>query len=90
MPVTILSRLRPNILVLQNMSEEKGCCPQRIRRLNEAIAQLAKRHAVPIVAFTRAELRRHFCIFRNRDKGRDCDDNREAYAGIRAISARPA
>ena len=56
---TLFTKLRPNILVLENMSNPQGR-PQRIRSLNQAIVQLAKRYTLPTVFFTRAEVRQQF------------------------------
>jgi len=57
---TLFNRLRPNILILEKMSDTRGGRSPRIRRLNEAIVQLASRHRVPSVCFTRMEVRKQF------------------------------
>jgi hypothetical protein len=56
---TLFKKLRPNVLVLENMSDPEGR-PPRIRRLNEAIVQLAKRYTLQTVFFTRTEVRQQF------------------------------
>ena len=57
---TLFSRYRPDAVVLQNMSDNGTDRPQRIRRLNDAIAEAAERFGFPVAFFSRAEVRQRF------------------------------
>jgi hypothetical protein len=56
----LLSRHRPDVLVLQDTSRNGTHRPHRIRRLNEAIAEAAEQYGFPVSSFSRAEVREHF------------------------------
>ncbi|MCP3475067.1 hypothetical protein NLM33_32615 [Bradyrhizobium sp. CCGUVB1N3] len=56
----LFARFRPNVVVLEAMSEVAPRRPQRIRSLNEAIMEAAKKYAFPTVFFSRAAVRQQF------------------------------
>jgi hypothetical protein len=56
----LLSRYRPNVLVLQDTSHNGTHRPHRIRRLNVAVAEAAQRYGFPVLSFSRTEVRNHF------------------------------
>ena len=57
---TLFAKLRPNIVVLESMLAAESGRPLRIRALNEAIAQVAKRSMLKTVFHTRAEVHAQF------------------------------
>ncbi len=59
----LLVRYRPDVLVLQDMSENGTRRVSRIRRLNNAIAELEENLGVPIARFSREQVRRCFAAF---------------------------
>jgi hypothetical protein len=56
----LFARYQPNVIVLQDMSEGGTHRPHRIRRLNEAIVEIAERYGLPVLFFSRAEVRQCF------------------------------
>lgn len=56
----LLLRCKPHVLVLQKMLSTDVHRPERIRSLNEAIAEEAQRNNMPVVFFSRDEIRRNF------------------------------
>jgi hypothetical protein len=56
----LLSRYRPDVVVLQDTSQGGTDRPHRIRHLNETIAETAEGHGFPVLSFSRAEVREHF------------------------------
>jgi hypothetical protein len=56
----LLSRYMPDVLVLQDTSERGTRRTHRIRRLNEDIAEHAEGFCVPIVTYSRTQVRRCF------------------------------
>jgi hypothetical protein len=56
----LLSRYKPDLLVLQDTSPNGTHRPHRIRRLNETIAERAEEYGFPVLSFSRAEVREHF------------------------------
>jgi hypothetical protein len=56
----LLSRYKPDVLVLQNTSHNGTHRPHRIRHLNEAVAETAERYGLQVLSFSRAEVREHF------------------------------
>src|SRR3954447_15042046 len=56
----LLARFRPNVVVLEDMPESDTRRPLRIRSLNEAIAGLAERYALPTFYLSRATVRQQF------------------------------
>ena len=56
----LLSRYMPDVLVLQDMSEHGTRRTHRIRRLNEDIAEHAEAFCIPVVNYSRAQVRRCF------------------------------
>lgn len=59
----LLTRYRPDVLVLQDMSENGTRRTQRIRRLNAAIEGLGEDFGVPVASFSRAQVRTYFAAF---------------------------
>jgi hypothetical protein len=56
----LLSRYKPDVVVLQDTSQGGTDRPHRIRRLNETIAETAEEYGFPVLSFSRAEVREHF------------------------------
>ena len=56
----LLSRYKPDVVVLQDTSQGGTHRPHRIRRLNEAVAETAERQGFAVVSFSRAEVREDF------------------------------
>ena len=57
----LLSQYKPNVVVLQDKTYRTGTDrPHRIRRLNQAIAELAERYGFPIVFLSRNDVRKCF------------------------------
>jgi hypothetical protein len=56
----LLSRYKPDVVVLQDTSQGGTDRPHRIRRLNETIAETAEGYGFPVLSFSRAEVREHF------------------------------
>jgi len=56
----LLGRYRPDVLVLQNMSEASAHRPHRIRQLNEAITELAEQCGLRVVFLSRERVRQCF------------------------------
>jgi len=56
----LLSRYKPDVVVLQDTAQGGTDRPHRIRRLNETIAETAEKHGFPVSSFSRAEVREHF------------------------------
>jgi hypothetical protein len=55
-----LARYLPDALVLQDMSRTGTHRTHRIRRLNDDIAEVAERHCIPVLTYSRTEVRRCF------------------------------
>jgi len=55
----VFARYRPDVVVLQDMSERTTRRP-RIRRLNETITERAEGHGFPVRLFSRNDVRRCF------------------------------
>ena len=56
----LLSRHKPDVLVLQDTSHNGTHRPHRIRRLNEEVVEVSERYGFPVLSFSRAEVRNHF------------------------------
>ena len=56
----LLSRYKPDLVVLQDTSHTGTHRPHRIRRLNETIAEAAEEYGFPVLTFSRAEVRERF------------------------------
>lgn len=56
----IFGRYTPDVLVLQDMSESGTHRANRVRRLNRAIEEFAVARHVPVVAYSRAQVRECF------------------------------
>jgi hypothetical protein len=56
----LFARHRPDVVVLQDISHAGTHRPHRIRRLNEAIAEIAEQYGFPVVFISRDEVRQHF------------------------------
>jgi hypothetical protein len=56
----LLSRYKPDVVVLQDTSQTGTDRPHRIRRLNETIVETAEGHGFFVFTFSRAEVRQHF------------------------------
>ena len=56
----VFARYRPDVVVLQGMSERGTRRPYRIRRLNETITERAEGHGFPVRLFSRNDVRRCF------------------------------
>lgn len=56
----LLTRYKPDVLVLQDMGKNEPHRILRIRLLNIAIARLAENACVPVLMISRARLREHF------------------------------
>jgi hypothetical protein len=57
---SVFARYRPDVVVLQDMSERETHRPHRIRRLNETITERAERYGYPVRFFSRNDVRRCF------------------------------
>src|SRR5262249_23736740 len=57
---SLLTRYRPEVVVLQDMSQTGTQRPHRIQRLNDAIAELARAYTLTVAVFSREEVRRQF------------------------------
>jgi Holliday junction resolvasome RuvABC endonuclease subunit len=57
---SLFARYLPNVVVLENMSDANTRRPERIRHLNKAIEQLASGHSLPVMSFTRSDVREQF------------------------------
>src|SRR6266536_5529454 len=55
-----MGRCTPDVLVLQDTSERGTLRARRIRHLNEAIGTLAETQGIPVVAYSRAQVRACF------------------------------
>jgi hypothetical protein len=56
----LLSRYKPDVLVLQDTSHNGTHRPHRIRHLNEAVAETGERYGLQVLSFSRVEVREHF------------------------------
>jgi Holliday junction resolvasome RuvABC endonuclease subunit len=56
----LLSRYRPDVLVLQDTSSTGTHRPSRIRRLNEAVVEMAEQYGIPVASFSRSQVRERF------------------------------
>jgi hypothetical protein len=65
----LFARYRPDVVVLQDMSQTGTHRPHRIRRLNEAIVQAAERYGFPVAFFSRVEVRQRFTHLGSVTKG---------------------
>jgi hypothetical protein len=57
---SLFIRYKPHVVVLQDMSPTGTHRPYRIRRLNKAIAEVAKQYSFPVAFFSRAEVHQQF------------------------------
>ena len=57
---SLFAQYKPNVVVLQNMSHTGTHRPHSIRRINEAIVETAKGYTLPVIFFSRTEVRRTF------------------------------
>jgi hypothetical protein len=56
----LLSRHKPDVVVLQDTSQNGTHRPHRIRRLNQTIVETAEGYGFPVLTFSRAEIRERF------------------------------
>ena len=56
----LFARHRPDVVVLQDTSYIGTHRPHRIRRLNEAIAEVAEQYGFPVIFISRVKVRQHF------------------------------
>ena len=57
---SLLTRYKPDVVVLQDMSRNGTHRPHRIRHLNEAIAEAAERYPFPVAFVSRSNVRQYF------------------------------
>jgi hypothetical protein len=60
----VSARYRPDVVILQDMSEHATHRPHRIRRLNKVIAERAESHGVPLRFFSRNDVGDASLIYR--------------------------
>ena len=65
---TVFARYRPDVVVLQDMSEHGTHRPHRIRRLNETITKRAEGYGFPVRFFSRNDVRRCFAYLQTVSK----------------------
>lgn len=56
----LLTKYRPDLLVLQDTPRSGTARPHHIRRLNLEVIKAAERHGIPRMSITREKVRRHF------------------------------
>ena len=64
----VFARYRPDVVVLQDMSERGTHRPHRIRRLNETITKRAEGHGLPVRFYTRNDVRQCFAYLQTVSK----------------------